>query len=182
MPSPDRPTEPRDYAAINAAWAVLLAGVVAGRRRKRPRSDRISPWEILPMGAATFALSKSIVRERIGTWVREPFVEGEEEGESRPRGEGLQHAMGELVTCTRCVGAWSALAIVGLRTTYPSAGRTVTSVLAVSAVNDWLQASFRLLAERANRAGEEAARPPAHGDSGTSRTTARGSLSSRRPL
>lgn len=181
MAATENPTDARDYAAINAAWAALLAGVVVGRRRRLPRSERISAWEILPMGAATFALSKSIARERIGTWVREPFVE-EEEGDSRPRGEGLRHAMGELVTCTRCVGAWSAIAIVGLRTTYPTAGRAVTSVLAVSALNDWLQASFRLLAERANRASEDAAPAPAHGASGTSRTTARGSLSSRRPL
>ena len=36
-------------------------------------------------------------------------------GERRPRGRGLRRAVGELVTCTRCVGAWSALGIVGLR-------------------------------------------------------------------
>jgi hypothetical protein len=31
------------------------------------------------------------------------------------------------------------------------AGRVVTNVLAVSAVNDWLQAGFRALCEQANR-------------------------------
>ena len=85
-----------------------------------------------------------IARERIGTWVREPFVEEEEDG-GRPRGRGLRHAVGELLTCTRCVGAWSALGLVGLRLTSPATGRVVNDVLAVSAMNDWLQASFKLL-------------------------------------
>jgi hypothetical protein len=58
--------------------------------------------------------------------------------------------MGELLTCTRCVGAWSALGLVGLRLTSPATGRVVNDVLAVSATNDWLQAAFKLLCARAN--------------------------------
>lgn len=105
--------------------------------------------ELLPMGAATFALSKMIAREKIGTWLREPFVE-EMSAHARPRGRRLRHAVGELLTCTRCVGAWSGLAVVGLRVLSPRSGRIVTGVLATSAVNDFLQAGFRALAESAN--------------------------------
>jgi hypothetical protein len=57
--------------------------------------------------------------------------------------------MGELLTCTRCVGGWSALALVGLRVSSPSAARVVTSVLCASAINDFLQAGFRALCDRA---------------------------------
>jgi hypothetical protein len=81
--------------------------------------------------------------------VREPFVE-HQDGERRPRGRRLQRAVGELVTCTRCVGAWSALAVVGLRVADPQSGRIVTNVLAASAANDWLQAGFKLLTEESN--------------------------------
>jgi hypothetical protein len=145
----DTPTEPVDYAAINAVYGALVAAVLLSTR-ERAREDPIAGRELLPIAAATFALSKVIAREKIGSWMREPFVE-QEGGERRPRGRRLQRAVGELVTCTRCVGAWSALGIVGLRLASPESGRTMTNVLAASAANDWLQAGFKLLTAHVNR-------------------------------
>ena len=144
------PTEPYDYMALNAVFGALLAGVVVAARERSRGSEPLTSRDLAVTGAATFALSKVIARERIGTWVREPFVE--EEGDGRPRGRGLRHAVGELLTCTRCVGAWSALALVGLRLTSPATGRVVNDVLAVSAMNDWLQAGFKLLCAKAEAA------------------------------
>ena len=144
----DTPTEPYDYMALNAVFGALLAGVVVAARERTSSREPLTSRDLAVTGAATFALSKVIARERIGSWVREPFVE--EEGGRRPRGRGLRHAMGELITCTRCVGAWSALGLVGLRLTSPATGRVVYVVLAVSAMNDWLQAAFKLLCARAN--------------------------------
>jgi hypothetical protein len=146
----DTPTEPGDYAAINAVYGALMAAVVV-TTRERAREDPISGRELIPIAAATFALSKVIAREKIGSWVREPFVE-QDNGDRRPSGRGLHRAVGELVTCTRCVGAWSALGIVGLRLASPEAGRTVTNVLAASAANDWLQAGFKRLTTSVNQA------------------------------
>src|SRR5215213_8762626 len=85
----------------------------------------------VPLSAATFALSRLIVHDKVETWLREPFVI-EEGGDKRPRGRRLRYAVGELMSCTRCMGAWSALALVGLRLHAPRAGRTVTTVLATS--------------------------------------------------
>jgi hypothetical protein len=146
---PERQTEPVDYAALNAVYGALLTGVVIATRDRGAAEDPISGPELIPLAAATFALAKVIAREKIGTWVREPFVE-EDDGR-KPRGRRLRRAVGELLTCTRCVGAWSALGIVGLRLASPSSGRVVTNVLAVSAANDWLQAAFRALCGEANR-------------------------------
>jgi len=148
--SEERPAEPVDYAAINAVYGALLAALVLATRG-RAREEPISGRELISIAAATFALSKVIVREKIGTWVREPFVE-DPDGARKPRGRRLQRAIGELVTCTRCVGAWSALAVVGLRLASPDSGRIVTNVLAASAANDWLQAGFRLFCAASNRA------------------------------
>jgi hypothetical protein len=150
----DAPTEPYDYMALNAVFGALLAGVVLAARESTRSQEPLSSRDLAVTGAASFALSKVIARERIGTWVREPFVEEEDGG--RPRGRGIRHAMGELLTCTRCVGAWSALGLVGLRLTSPATGRVVNDVLAVSAMNDWLQAGFKLLCARANAAGPRA--------------------------
>lgn len=151
----DGETRPVDYAAINALWATALAALVAGTRG-RTAKDPITNKELLPLAAATFAVSKAVARERIGTWVREPFVDAEDE---QPKGGRLRRAVGELVTCTRCVGTWSALGVVGLRIVNPEAGRTVATVLATSAANDWMQAGFKLLTEQTNLVGSKL--PPA---------------------
>lgn len=148
----DAQTRAVDYAALNALWLSLAAGVVAAGRGRASR-DPIQNRELIPMAAATFALSKAVARERIGTWVREPFVD-ETEGQ-RPKGRRLRRAVGELVTCTRCVGTWSALGVVGLRVLHPEVGRMVSMMLASSAANDWLQAGFKLLTEQTNLVGSK---------------------------
>ncbi len=148
------PTEPSDYGALNAVYLTLFAGVLAATSRRPGAETAIPSREIVPLGVATFALSKVVAREKIGTWVREPFVEQHADHQpGPPRGRGLRHAIGELMTCTRCVGAWAALALVALRLLSPPAGRIATTVLATSGVNDFLQSAFRLAAERANAAG-----------------------------
>src|SRR3954468_21403740 len=108
----DEETRSVDYAAINAVW-VSLAGALVASSRRRAADDPITNKELIPLAAATFAVSKAVARERIGSWVREPFVD--DTLGQKPKGGRLQRAVGELVTCTRCVGTWSALGVVGLR-------------------------------------------------------------------
>lgn len=146
----DKPVEPEHYGVLNAVYLSLLAATVAATYNRGAKEDPIPPRELLPIAGATFALSKLIAKEKAGAFVREPFVEVAD-GDRRPRGEGLRHVLGELVTCTRCAGAWSALGVVGLRLASPPAGRAVTSVLAASAANDFGQAAFTWLCRRAER-------------------------------
>jgi hypothetical protein len=148
-----RPVEPTDYMKLNAVYGVLLLGTLAATHR-RVREEPLEQRELIPIAMATFALAKVVAREKIGTWMREPFVEVEN-GERRPRGTHLRRAIGELVTCTRCVGAWSALAVVGLRAADPATGKTVTNVLAASAANDWMQSGFKWLCAQTNQAQAE---------------------------
>jgi Protein of unknown function (DUF1360) len=149
-PLPETPTEPVDYALLTAAYGGLLGTLAFAARHRRDEIDPILGPELLPLGAATFALSKTIVHEKVESWVRSPFVV---EGESRrPKGRRLRYAVGELMTCTRCMGTWSALGLVALRLSRPSAGRTVTAVLAASAINDFLQTSFSWYKNEANLA------------------------------
>ena len=144
-PVAETPTEPTDYAAISLVFGSLLAGLAASARDRDP----IPRADLVPLSAATFALSRLLVHDKVETWLRAPFVV-EEGGDKRPRGRRLRYATGELLSCTRCMGAWSALALVGLRLHAPRAGRTVTTVLAASAGNDALQAGFSWLCARAN--------------------------------
>jgi hypothetical protein len=119
------PTEATDYAALTTLYGALLGTAAATSRGREP----VPRGEVPVLAAATFALSKLIVHEKVETWIRQPFVEERGEGK-RPKGRRLRYAVGELLTCTRCTGAWSALALVALRLHAPAAGRTVATVLA----------------------------------------------------
>jgi hypothetical protein len=113
-----------------------------------------APGELPVLGLAAFAAAKALSKEKIGSWVREPLVEAAPDGGRRPKGRGLRYTLGELVTCTRCVGTWSSLGLVGLRIARPREGRAVATILAAAAVNDFLQAGFTALCNQANRTDE----------------------------
>jgi hypothetical protein len=151
-PVAETPTTPSDYAAISATYATLLAALLVAARRRGAAPEAPSATELAATGAATFALAKLLAKEKVESWVRTPFVDEAETGSRRPRGDGLRYAVGELLTCTRCVGAWSALGLVGLRTLAPDTGRVVTNVLAASAMNDYLQSGFTWICARSNAA------------------------------
>ena len=153
-------TEPAHYALINLTYLSLLAAAVAlARRRERTGEEAIPGRELPVLGLATFALAHVLAKEKVSTWIREPYVE--ETGDHRPvrpEGSGLRHAVGELLTCTRCVGGWCALGLVGLRIASPRAGKTVSAVLATAGANNVMQSLFVVLTERANAAAAPAAK------------------------
>ena len=138
-PRPSWPTTRRSRRIYGA----LLAGTAWSARGRAP----IPTSELPTLAAASFALSKLVVHEKVESWVRRPFVD---ERRRKPKGRRLRYAVGELLTCTRCTGAWSALGLVALRVHSPAAGRTVSTVLAASAGNDMLQAAFQYLCAHAN--------------------------------
>ena len=146
-PVSQTPTEAVDYAALSVIYGSLLAGAAHSARGREP----IPRAELVPLSAATFALSKLIVHEKVETWLRQPFVEERADG-TRPRGRRMRYAVGELLNCTRCVGGWSALGLVALRMHSPAAG------------NDFLQTAFSLLCARSNAARTQADREAEHAD------------------
>jgi hypothetical protein len=160
------PASSSDYAALSAGWAALLGAVLVAARDKG--DEPVRPAEVLPLGLATFALAKLVAKEKVDAWVREPFVE-ERAGGRDPRGEGLRYAVGELITCTRCVGVWSALGLTALRVTRPREARVVNAVLGASAINDVAQAGFTWLCRKAN---PPASREPAPSERRFSRAPA----------
>jgi hypothetical protein len=150
-PLAQTPTEVTDYAALSAVYGTLLGTTAVSSRRRDP----IPRADVPVLAAATFALSKLIVHEKIESWIRQPFVD-ERGDKRRPKGRRLRYAVGELLTCTRCTGAWSALALVALRLNAPRTGQTVATVLAASAGNDMLHAAFQWLCAGANTQQREA--------------------------
>ncbi|MFL5846470.1 MAG: DUF1360 domain-containing protein [Solirubrobacteraceae bacterium] len=157
-PVRETPTEPVDYAVLSTTYATLAAAVVLAARDRG--EEPLQAAEIIPLGLATFALSKLIAKEKVESWVREPFVEELPDGERRPKGRRLRYAVGELMTCTRCLGAWTSLGLVGLRMTRPREARVVTALLGTSAINDFLQTGFTRMCAQANVAQQQADAPP----------------------
>jgi hypothetical protein len=152
------PTEPVDYAAISATYGALLATLVLATR---DRGEDLRAGEFLPIGVAAFALTKVVSREKVETWMRRPFVDEDAPEGRRPKGRRLRYAVGELLTCTRCLGAWSALGLTALRVSRPRESRVVTTALATSAVNDFLFAAFAWVCAASNATDEQAQSPVA---------------------
>ena len=148
---PERPPY-ESYAAIAGAYGGLLTAVTrVGKALGRP-APKLGPVEIAALGMASFKAGRTLARDKVASFVRAPFVEGEAStGEDEePAGEGLQQALGELLTCTRCVGTWSAAGLASLLVLTPRFGRLVVLVLDAGAVNDFLQAGFTALTAKCN--------------------------------
>ena len=159
--SQQTPVSSTDYVALSAGWAVLLGAVLVAARDKG--EEPVRSIEILPIGLASFALAKLVAKERVDAWIREPFVEERAEGPA-PKGSGLRYAVGELITCTRCVGVWSALGLTALRVTRPREARVVNAVLGASAVNDVAQAAFSWLCAKASAGTAPTLQPAPSGE------------------
>jgi Protein of unknown function (DUF1360) len=145
------------YAAIVATFVggLAAAGAVGHSLGRAPRTQTTLDFVLL--AGATFKTARTLSRDRVTSFVRQPFVEGEAGvGAERPAGEGLQQALGELVTCTRCIGTWAAAGLASTQIVAPRFGRLLTWTLGAAAANDFLQAAFVALTEKADAAGASA--------------------------
>ncbi len=150
-PDSDRPPY-GSYAGIVGAFAGLLA--TAGALGKLLESDpqRQTALDFAVLAAATFKAARTLARDDVTSFIRRPFVYGEppEVDAERPVEGGFQQAMGELVTCTRCMGTWAAAGLASAQVLAPRFGRLLTWSLGAAAANDFLQAGFAALTEKAN--------------------------------
>jgi hypothetical protein len=135
---------------------LAAAGVVARLLGRDPREN--SALDLVVLGAATFKASRTISRDEVTSFLREPFVEGEaHEGGEDPVATGdVRQAIGELVTCSRCIGTWVAAGLGATQILAPQFGRILTWTLAAAGVNDWLQAGFAALTNKANELEQRA--------------------------
>jgi Protein of unknown function (DUF1360) len=140
------------YAAIVSVFGggLAAAGALAHLLHRDPGEHDALDFVVL--GAATFKASRTIARDEVTSFLRDPFVEGEaHEGGEDPVATGdLRQAIGELVTCSRCVGTWVAAGLASAQVLAPRFGRLLTWTLAAGAANDFLQAGFAALTAKAN--------------------------------
>lgn len=140
------------YAGIMGAFTggLAAAGVAARLLGRDPREH--DTLDLAVLAAATFKASRTISRDEVTSFIREPFVEGaaHEGGEEPVETGDLRQAIGELVTCSRCIGTWVAAALGVTQMLTPRFGRLLTWTLAAAGLNDWLQGGFAALTSKAD--------------------------------
>jgi len=150
---PTRQTPPHGaYAAIMGVFVGGLgaAGALARALNRDPREN--TALDLAVLGLATFKAARTITRDEVTSFIREPFVEGEAHagGEQAVETGDMRQAIGELVTCSRCVGTWAAAGLAATQIVAPRFGRLLTWTLATAALNDWLQAAFAATTHKSN--------------------------------
>lgn len=149
-------TESPPYAAYAAIFALFSGSLAAAGGLARLLGRDTSEWtflDLVTLSAASFKAARTIASDEVTSFVREPFVEGTaHDGDEEPVETGdFRQAIGELVTCSRCVGTWAAAGLVVTHVVAPRFGRLLTWPLAAAAVNDVLQAAFAALTGKAHR-------------------------------
>jgi hypothetical protein len=144
------------YATIMGTFVsgLAVAGILAKRLDRGPSCNTWLDFALI--SAATFKAARTVARDKVTAPIRAPFVEGEADGEHEEpvHAGGMQQAVGELVTCTRCVGTWCAAGLATTQVLAPRFGRLLTLALATAGVNDFLQAGFTALSHKTNELSE----------------------------
>lgn len=145
----DRPLAP--YMLLAGLFVAAYGGALAtARTRGRELPERIGPYDLLLLGTASHKLSRLLSRERVAAFIRAPFTEhqadaGHGEVDERPRGEGMRRAVGELLVCPYCLGAWVAGALTVGFVHAPRPTRLVGATLTALTLSDVLQLAYREL-------------------------------------
>jgi Protein of unknown function (DUF1360) len=144
------------YATIIGVYVGGLgaAGLAARVLGRNPACQ--TPLDFAVLSAASFKAARTLAGDEVTSFLRQPFVQGNaHEGDEEPLRSGdFRQAIGELVTCSRCGGTWAAAALAVSQILSPRFGRLLTWSLAAAGVNDWLQAGFATLTQKANELEE----------------------------
>jgi hypothetical protein len=146
------------YAAIMAVFCGGLLGAGLLARALGRDSEEQSALDLVTLALATYKAARTLSRDEVTSFLREPFVEGRahEGGEDPIEDGGMRQAVGELVTCSRCVGTWVAAGLGATQIVAPRFGRLLTWTLGAAGLNDFLQASFAALTNKSNEIEERA--------------------------
>jgi hypothetical protein len=109
---------------------------------KLPEQLTVRDTVLLCLG--THKASRLLAKDAVTSPLRAPFARyeepaGEAELNESVRGSGLQHAVGELVTCPFCLAVWVSSGLTAGLVFAPRVTRLVLNALTAIAVSDTLQ-------------------------------------------
>jgi hypothetical protein len=154
--SPNKEVALGGHAVLVGLFNGSVAAIALAQRRSgRGLPDRIPPGDLVLLSIGTYKLSRLIAKDRIMAFMRAPFTrlqgESDRPGEvsEEPRGEGLQHAIGELLVCPYCLGQWVGTGLLATYLRDPRVARTVAAAFTIVAGSDLLQETWVAVDKRA---------------------------------
>jgi len=138
----------RGYATVMAVYATgaaVVAGIARLTGRRLPQ--RIPAGDLALMAVATHKVSRLLTKDAVTSPLRAPVARfeqpaGEAEVVESPRGTGVQHALGELLTCPFCTAVWVAGGFAAGLVFAPSVTRFGMGVAAAVAGADFLHLGY----------------------------------------
>jgi hypothetical protein len=137
----------RGYAALLGTYSLGAAIAVVLLRDRRDQVRRLDLRTLILLVVATQHLSRLITKDAITSVLRSPFTEfveatGEGEVNEEVVGEGMCHAIGELITCPFCIAQWVAAALLGGTIAVPNFTAALTTVCTLARTSDYLQLAY----------------------------------------
>jgi hypothetical protein len=143
------------YASLIALFHALVAAeIVAARRQRAGLPERLGARDIVLLGLATHKLSRLLTKDMVTSVLRAPFTTfegnaGDGEVREGARGTGLQHAVGELLTCPFCFGQWVLAVLAFGLVTRPRQTRFLAGLCASLTLADFLQTGYGFMKKQA---------------------------------
>ncbi len=151
MPSVSRATASRraTYAALSGIFVAAFA-ILAGRKPAPNADQELSPFDVIQLGFATYRLGRMVAYDQVFETYRLPFAETVPDGSGAgltvvPRGEGVQQALGELISCPICIGTWIAAALVFGLKFVPGPARTLLNITSSVGIAEFLNSANEAL-------------------------------------
>jgi hypothetical protein len=132
------------YAVLAGVFTAALGGALAAAAADGDEEIRELSWrDLLLLGIATHKLSRIVTKDLVTSPFRAPFVKfkksaGAGEVEEEARGEGLQEAVGDLITCPYCIAPWLGSVLVFGFQRAPRTTRLLSGIFCVTAVSDFV--------------------------------------------
>jgi Protein of unknown function (DUF1360) len=133
------------YSMVMGAYTAVLGTLTAlGRARGARLPDRYGVQDTVLLCVATHKASRLLAKDSVTSPLRAPFTRyeepaGEAEVNESVRGTGVQHAMGELLSCPFCLAVWISGGLTAGLVLAPRATRLVLTALTAVAGSDVIQ-------------------------------------------
>jgi hypothetical protein len=144
----DRPLA--GYAELAGVYSLGTVAIAAVARWRGKPGQQLTPWDFALLTMATHKLSRLIAKDPVTSPLRAPFTRfegaaGAGELAEEVRGHGLQHSIGELLTCPMCLAQWVATGFCLSFVISPTTSRLMMSTMSAVAGADFLQHAYVLM-------------------------------------
>ncbi len=141
--SQDLPKKRATYLTLMGLFAGLFAAM-SGQGGRKGRKLDLRPMDLVLLGLSTYRAGRVIAFDQVTEPLRAPLVESSGEG-TKPKGSGVRAALGELVSCSTCIGTWIAAGLVyGLRVA-PTPTRAFLAFMSASGIAEVLDYAVQAL-------------------------------------